>query len=272
MRKPSQKQLNYIQERILIHKERAANFFGEENIIGVFLFGSWNLGSWYEKSDVDTIVLVNTIQSFEEILYLQDNTGEVSYHISINRLLDQFIKGDKISVNTLEILETPYNWINPEFNSLFIKLKQLLPKIIDCKKIQIYNSELHNFTKLLIRLRSFLFSNTKDKNYKNQLHWKKIVYHALQSEYLLKSWLFYISWEESVFYSQEQLVLYKTKPISLEEAYQSIIESRERFTKFKFQIKNSDSTQLHKKLKILQKGFKEFHNIYKEEIKKEYYD
>jgi hypothetical protein len=66
--------------------------------VGVFVFGSWNLGSWYEGSDVDTIALINFGEYRESIEHIPDDSGEVSYHVDFEGYIAHFIDDSKLMI------------------------------------------------------------------------------------------------------------------------------------------------------------------------------
>ena len=108
------------------HQQTLLNYgFKEENILGIFVYGSQNYNLDTHISDWDTKAIV--IPTFDEVLF----DKPVSREISINRGNDnwehcevkdirEFIKMfEKQNINFIEILFTEYKWINPKFQNLW---------------------------------------------------------------------------------------------------------------------------------------------------------
>lgn len=108
------------------HKQRVLDAgYREDQIFGIFLYGSQNYGTALENSDVDTkCVLIpdlwnlmfNPIKT-KELKLENDEHCEV---MDIIHLLNNF---KKQNINFLEILFTDYYWINPDFMTLWKILK-----------------------------------------------------------------------------------------------------------------------------------------------------
>lgn len=104
-----------IMKRVHDHLDESFNYFDCDRIVGLFLQGSQNYGLDYEKSDVDTKLIVTP--TFREIAF---NKSPVSTtHVRANdehtdfkdiRLYIQTFR--KQNLNFLEILFTPFQWVN----------------------------------------------------------------------------------------------------------------------------------------------------------------
>jgi hypothetical protein len=104
-----------IMARVHEHLDESFNYFPADRIVGLFLQGSQNYGLDYEKSDVDTKLIVTP--TFREIAF---NKSPVSTtHVRANdehidfkdiRLYIQTFR--KQNLNFLEILFTPFQWVN----------------------------------------------------------------------------------------------------------------------------------------------------------------
>ena len=104
-----------IMARVHEHLDESFNYFPVDRIVGLFLQGSQNYGLDYEKSDVDTKLIVTP--TFREIAF---NKSPVSTtHVRANdehtdfkdiRLYIQTFR--KQNLNFLEILFTPFQWVN----------------------------------------------------------------------------------------------------------------------------------------------------------------
>ena len=99
------------------HYQEALEYFKEFQIVGVFLQGSQNYGLDYEKSDIDTKLIV--IPSFEDIAFNRKpvsttHVRENDEHIDFKdiRLYMQTFR--KQNLNFLEILFTDFKIVNPE--------------------------------------------------------------------------------------------------------------------------------------------------------------
>ena len=105
----------YILEQVHKHLDESFNYFDEDRIVGIFYQGSGNYGLDYEKSDVDTKLIVTP--TFREIAF---NKSPISTtHVRANdehtdfkdiRLYIQTFR--KQNLNFLEILFTPFQWVN----------------------------------------------------------------------------------------------------------------------------------------------------------------
>ena len=99
------------------HYQEALEYFKEFQIVGIFLQGSQNYGLDYEKSDIDTKLIV--IPSFEDIAFNRKpvsttHVRENDEHIDFKdiRLYMQTFR--KQNLNFLEILFTDFKIVNPE--------------------------------------------------------------------------------------------------------------------------------------------------------------
>lgn len=105
-----------VQERLAVHYEKACEHYDEENILGVFLYGSWNYGTNMPDSDVDTKCIL-----IPDLYHLAINPYEVRHlHVddevcecmTIQHMVENW---KKQNINFLEILYTGYYIINPKF-------------------------------------------------------------------------------------------------------------------------------------------------------------
>lgn len=105
-----------VQERLDAHYKKACEHYAEENILGVFLYGSWNYGTNLPGSDVDTkCILIPDLYNLAikpyEVKHL-DVDGEVCECMTIQHMVENW---KKQNINFLEILYTPHFIINPKF-------------------------------------------------------------------------------------------------------------------------------------------------------------
>lgn len=107
-----------VQERLAAHYEKACEHYGEENILGVFLYGSWNYSTNLPDSDVDTkCILIPDLYHLAikpyDVKHLHiDN--EVCECMAIQHMVENW---KKQNINFLEILYTDYYIVNPKFMS-----------------------------------------------------------------------------------------------------------------------------------------------------------
>ena len=111
--------------RLREHYDYLKNFYNEDNILGIFLYGSQNYGFATDESDVDTKAII--IPSFEEIC-LQKNwlSKEHHYpatdeHIEAKDIRSFVDNWKKQNINFIEVLYTEYCIINPKYEALFKK-------------------------------------------------------------------------------------------------------------------------------------------------------
>jgi predicted nucleotidyltransferase len=121
------------------HKDRVLQDYTENEILGVFVYGSQNYGINTPNSDVDTLAIL--LPSLED-LCLED---AVTRTITLSNGEECVVKDireyakmvKKQNINFLEILFTDYCWINPKYNSLwrkyFVNNAELLSKM-DAKR------------------------------------------------------------------------------------------------------------------------------------------
>lgn len=111
-------------------------YFCQNDIIGIFLFGSQNYGIANENSDIDAMALIvenavplnyymqNTIRQQKSIILNTDQLNEHDNHIII-KTIDCFIN-ELIETSDLlnhEILFTPYFLINPKYAQQFSSIQ-----------------------------------------------------------------------------------------------------------------------------------------------------
>lgn len=112
-----------IMDALREHKERVLQDYTEDQLLGVFLYGSQNYGISTENSDVDTkAILVPTVQDLvlEKPVSreIQLENGEHCEVKDIRELIRMF---EKQSINFIEVLFTDYCWINPKYNHIWKK-------------------------------------------------------------------------------------------------------------------------------------------------------
>ena len=123
-------QLNYhsdewINNKVFEHLEEAQTILSESHIVGIFLQGSQNYGLDYENSDIDTKCI--TTPTFEEIALARKPLSTTHIrandeHIDLKdiRLYVQTFR--KQNLNFLEILFTPYYFLNDKYKEQWNRL------------------------------------------------------------------------------------------------------------------------------------------------------
>lgn len=107
-----------VERRLKVHYKKVCEVYGEENILGVFLYGSWNYGTNLPDSDVDTkCILVPdlyhlAVSPYEtKHLHIDD---EICECMTIQHMIENW---KKQNINFLEILYTPHCVINVKYLS-----------------------------------------------------------------------------------------------------------------------------------------------------------
>ena len=108
----------YVMDRVMEHLDEAKRFFSEDSIVGIFLQGSQNYDLDYEGSDIDTKLIV--CPTFKEIAFNKKpisttHVMENNEHIDFKDIRLYINEFRKQNINFLEILFTPYCWINPKY-------------------------------------------------------------------------------------------------------------------------------------------------------------
>ena len=116
-----------IMDNVYGHLEEAYEYFPEDRVVGIFLQGSQNYGLDYEKSDVDTKLII--APTFKDIAF---NRAPISTtHVRANeehidfkdvRLYMQTFR--KQNINFLEILFTEFKLVNPIYQKYWCILEQ----------------------------------------------------------------------------------------------------------------------------------------------------
>ena len=111
-----------VMARVRKHYERATAHYGEQAVLGVFLYGSWNYGTNLPDSDVDTkCILIPNIYSLAvkpyEVKHLHVD-DEVCECMTIMHMVSNW---KKQNINFVEILFTDYCIINPLYQDLWFE-------------------------------------------------------------------------------------------------------------------------------------------------------
>lgn len=109
---------DYIMDQVMAHLEEAKQYFDENSIVGIFLQGSQNYGLDYEGSDIDTKLII--CPTFKQIAFNKKpisttHVRENNEHIDFKDIRLYINEFRKQNINFLEILFTPYCWVNPSY-------------------------------------------------------------------------------------------------------------------------------------------------------------
>lgn len=129
-------------KRVQEHYNEALNYFNSDQIVGIFLQGSQNYGLEVPNSDVDTKLIVTP--TFEDIAL--NKQPKSTTHVRANdehtdfkdvRLYMNTFK--KQNLNFLEILFTPYKYVNPLYATEWEKLednRELIAHMNPCRAVK----------------------------------------------------------------------------------------------------------------------------------------
>ena len=98
--------------------------FKEENILGIFAYGSQNYNFATENSDWDTKAII--VPSFEDLVLKRPVTKEVKVeetdeHCEVKDIREMVEMFKKQNINFIEILFTEYKWVNPIYKDIWEK-------------------------------------------------------------------------------------------------------------------------------------------------------
>lgn len=109
-------------EALKEHKKALENAgYKEENILGIFAYGSQNYGVATENSDWDTKAII--VPSYQELVLKPAVSKELHLpnkeHCEVKDIREIVKMFKKQNINFIEILYTEYKWINPIFHYLW---------------------------------------------------------------------------------------------------------------------------------------------------------
>lgn len=128
---------DWIINRVEEHYNEALTLYPKNRILGIFYQGSGNYGLDTPKSDVDTKCIL--LPTLEEICF---NKSPISYthvrenneHIDFKDIREMMKCFKKGNINFLEILFTQYNFINPDYYTLWE------PMFVNAEKLARYDN------------------------------------------------------------------------------------------------------------------------------------
>lgn len=95
--------------------------YNESQILGIFLYGSQNYGTNTSNSDVDTKCIL--IPTLEDLCLCRPISKEIHLengeHCEVKDIREIVANFRKQNINFLEILYTPYFWINPMYEKIW---------------------------------------------------------------------------------------------------------------------------------------------------------
>ena len=111
-----------IEEAIWEHfKAVRQNGFQEEDILGIFLYGSQNYGTDTETSDVDTKAII--VPSFKDLCLSPIVSKEIHLengeHCEVKDIREFVKMLRKQNINFVEVLYTNHYWINPRYRDIW---------------------------------------------------------------------------------------------------------------------------------------------------------
>lgn len=103
------------------HKNKVLEHFNENQVLGIFLYGSQNYNFSIDDSDIDTHVII--VPTFKQLCLDNPITKEYKLengeHCSVKDIREMVKMFRKQNINFLEILFTEYYWVNSNYESLW---------------------------------------------------------------------------------------------------------------------------------------------------------
>jgi predicted nucleotidyltransferase len=227
------------------HKKAILKEYAEDQLLGVFLYGSQNYGIATENSDVDTKAII--IPSIEDLCLKKPVSREIKFdneeHCEIKDIREMIKMFKKQNINFIEILYTDYCLINPKYNRIwreyFINKREYISHISKRQTVMsICGQAIHTLNQ----------NKTDGKKYANGLR----LYHFLISYLSDSSYKYCINIELQEKGLSEKLIAYKQNKICVDEE-----DTNKLIKKFLWleSIAESYDKELDKNaLKILDKG------------------
>lgn len=135
----------YLLERLKVKLQFAYEEYGEENILGIFLYGSQNYNCETDTSDIDAKVIYIPCL-MEAILnksrFVKNHIFENGEHLEIIDIREMVENYKKQNINFIETLFTEYYILNPayaqEFEIYFKQYRDRIARYDEYKCIQSY--------------------------------------------------------------------------------------------------------------------------------------
>ena len=227
------------------HKKAILKEYAEDQLLGVFLYGSQNYGINTENSDIDTKAII--IPTINDLCLKKPISREIRFdneeHCEIKDIREMIKMFKKQNINFIEILYTDYCLINPKYNRIwqeyFINKREYISHISKRQTVMsICGQALHTLNQ----------NKTDGKKYANGLR----LYHFLISYLSDSSYEYCINIELQEKGLSEKLIAYKQNKICVNEE-----DTNKLIKKFLWleSIAESYDKELDKNaLKILDKG------------------
>ena len=179
----------WIQSRVESHLADLLVNMDKDRIIGIFYQGSGNYGLDYEGSDVDTKCIVvpdiEDLHDMQRVSYTSVRHNDEHTDIKDVRLMFEIFA--KQNVNFLEILYTPFYWINPKYEDLWNEVIKIRDDIVTYQKASLLKS--------LKGIAGEKYHAMEHK-YPSRLEWidkfgydPKQLHHLIRIEEFLRRWL-----------------------------------------------------------------------------------
>ena len=234
----------WIEKRIYDHLNDLILKYPLERIIGVFYQGSGNYGLDYEGSDVDTkCLIIPSIQDLhnmrrESICHVRANDEHTDVK-DVRLMFELFLKQN---VNFLEILYTPFYWVNPLYEDLWNEVIELRDSII--------SSNLPGLLKSLKGIAGEKY-HALEHRYPSRIEWldrfgydPKQLHHLIRIEEFMRRWLNGVSFKECLISKQPEAL------IEMKKGWASLAEAR----KFADDCMNNIETWYKAKINTLEPG------------------
>ena len=210
----------WIQERIQEHVNDILLKYPEDRIIGVFYQGSGNYGLDYEGSDVDTkcIILPSVYDLHdmkrESVCHVRSNDEHTDVK-DVRLMFELFIKAN---VNFLEILYTPFYWVNPLYEDLWNEVIEIRDLIISANRA--------NILKSLKGIAGEKY-HALEHRYPSRISWidkfgydPKQLHHLIRIEEFTRRWLNGVSFKDCLISKQPEAL------IEMKKGWASLAEAR----------------------------------------------
>ena len=215
--------------------------FGEDRVVGVFLYGSQNYGTDTNESDVDAKGIV--IPSFSQLVSKEDITYTYEFEDGNDNCLDvkdirlMFEQFAKCNINFVEILFTQYSIINSMYKGLWNLIKEKREDIAKCdlkRTLYATTGTIDNKYKLL---------NNPDTMYKGYSE-------VLRLYQFMKDLVSGKSYEESLVSTEHELYRdIKLKPVGLKP--EEMLAEAEKIRKLSKTLPEKIITDEEKRSKVL---------------------
>lgn len=132
----------FIRERLELHKKELLKHYRWEQVLGIFVYGSFNYGTATELSDVDTKAIL--IPTFANLVFNKPVSVQIDLpnneHCEVKDIREMVDMFKKQNINFIEILYTDYFILNPFYeelwNEYFIKYREDIAHFDRNKTIQ----------------------------------------------------------------------------------------------------------------------------------------